>query len=147
MLTRWSDFDRTSAALDSFRRRMEQLHEDYGRWQAVGSGPDSWPRMDLQDEGGRFLLHADVPGLSEKMISLSLNQDVLMLSGERVVAVPEGHTVHRQERGSVKFNRSFALPSPVDPEKASAIGKNGVLTVSLEKAAEAKPRQITVKTS
>ena len=115
--------------------------------QSAGWGPGNWPRMDLRDEGGRFLLFAEVPGLSEQEISLSLNQDVLTLAGERVIEVPAAHTVHRQERGSVKFNRSFSLPSPVDPEKVSATVKNGILTVMLEKAAESKPRQITVKAS
>jgi HSP20 family protein len=71
----------------------------------------------------------------------------MMISGERRTSVPAGYVAHRQERGSYTFSRSFALPCPVDPEKASAAVRDGVLTVTLEKAAEARPRQITVKAS
>ena len=69
---------------------------------------------------------------------------MLTISGERKVEAPEGYSVHRQERGSVKFSRSFTFPCRIDTEKASATVKDGVLTIKLAKAAEAKPRKITV---
>jgi HSP20 family protein len=150
MLTRWSDFDRTFAALDDFRRRMDRLVGDYNRlseqdpWLGAGA---IWPQTHLRDEGNRLFVYAEVPGLSEKDIVLNLNQNVLTIAGERKIGLPEGYSVHRQERGSYKFNRSFTLPCAVDPEKAGATVKDGILTVTLEKAAEAKPRQITVKAS
>lgn len=150
MLTRWGEFDRTFAAMDAFRRRMDRLFYDYGYlrddegWLEPGVG---WPRTELRDEGNQLFVYAEVPGLSEKDVHLSLNQNVLTLVGERKVAVPEGYSVHRQERESYKFSRSFTLPCAVNPEKASATVKDGILMVALEKAAEAKPRQITVKAS
>ena len=64
-----------------------------------------------------------------------------------LLVLDEGKVNHRRERGSVRFSRSFSLPCPVDPEKASATVKDGILTVRLEKAPEARPRQITVKAS
>jgi hypothetical protein len=63
------------------------------------------------------------------------------------VKAPEGYSAHRQERPAVRFSRSFALPCRVNPEKATAAVKNGILTVTLEKAADAMPRQIAVKAS
>jgi HSP20 family protein len=150
MLTRWGDFDRTFSALDDFRRRMDRLFSDYNhlrdddRWFEAGLG---WPRTDVHDEGNQLFVYAEVPGLGEKDVQISLNQNVLTLSGERKVSVPEGYSVHRQERGNYKFSRSFSLPCAVNPEKAIATVKDGILTVTLEKAAEAKPRQITVKAS
>ena len=53
--------------------------------------------------------------------------------------------VHRQERTPIKFGRTFTLPCKIDPEKSSAVLKDGVLTVTLAKAPEAQPRQISVK--
>ncbi|MCB9555909.1 MAG: Hsp20/alpha crystallin family protein [Deltaproteobacteria bacterium] len=148
MLTRWSDFDRTFAALDDFRRRMDRLFYDYDqlrdddRWLSSRTG---WPAVAVRDEGNQLTVYAEVPGLSDKDINLNLNQNVLSIAGQRSAEVPEGFTAHRQERGSYEFSRSLSLPCAVDPERAKAVVKDGILTVTLEKAQEAKPRQITVK--
>lgn len=150
MLTRWSDIDRSFAALDDFRRRMDWLFSDYNRLAEEDhwlGGSTAWPRMHLRDEGNRLFVYAEVPGLSQEQVQLSLNQNVLTVAGERKAEVPEGFAPHRQERGSYRFSRSLSLPCAVDPEKAGATVKDGILTVTLEKAPEAKPRQITVKAS
>lgn len=151
-ITRWNDFDRTFAALEDFRRRMDRVFEVYDRQTPSYQTPSlsdagGWPRTMLQDEGSKLSLYAEVPGLDADHINLTLTQDVLTVSGERLLQVPEGYTLRRQERGNFKFSRSFALPCPVDPEKTTANVKDGVLTISLEKMPEAKPRQITVKAS
>jgi len=150
MLTRWSDFDGTFAALEDFRRRMDRFVHDYNRlWdedRGMGAG-EGWPHVRLDDQGNQLLVYAEVPGLSEKDVQLSLNRNVLTIAGERKAALPEGYSVHRQERGSYKFSRSFSLPCAIDPQKGGATVKDGILTVALEKAAEAKPRQITIKAS
>lgn len=148
MLTRWTDIDTTFAALDAFRRRMDRIFEDYNRF--VGDEPryelgTSWPHMVVSDEGNDLRVYAEVPGLSEKDIQLTLNQNVLTVSGERKLKVPEGYSAHRQERANYAFSKSITLPCEVNPEKASASVKDGILTVSVGKAEAAKPRQITVK--
>jgi HSP20 family protein len=149
-LTGWSDFDREFAALDELRRRMDRAFQDLdgGRGTVgdrVGFGVHAWPRTNLYDHGNELVLRAEVPGMSQKDLQISATQDVLTLSGERRTEAPEGYSVHRQERGQVRFSRSFTLPCKVDVEKTSAAVKNGLLTVTLAKAAEAQPRQITVK--
>jgi HSP20 family protein len=106
-----------------------------------------WPAINLYDEGNKLVLDAEVPGLSEKDIQLSLNQNILSISGERRVGAPKDYAVHRQERRAIRFARSFSLPCKVDTEKVAAQVKDGVLTVSMEKAKEAQPRQITIKAS
>lgn len=153
-LTRWSNFDRefgrSFAALDELRRHMDSMFRDFerpglsGRSGALGT---TWPRANLHDTGSELVIHAAVPGLTEKDININAAGDVVTISGERKVEVPEGYSVHRQERGSVQFARSFALPCRVDLEKATASVKDGMLTVRLAKAEDAKPRQITVKAS
>jgi HSP20 family protein len=69
------------------------------------------------------------------------------LKGERKVTPPEGYGVHRSERSSYRFARTFELPAKIDADKVEASLEHGVLTVKLPKAAEARPKQITVKAS
>ena len=147
MLTRWNDLDRTFAAMDEFRRRMDRLWDEFdtGFARTPALGGAAWPRTNLYDTGAALVLKAEVPGLGEKDFDLTLNQDVLTLRGERKPDAPEGYAVHRQERTPLRFARSFQLPSKVDPEKATATLRNGILTVSLPKAPEAQPRSIAVK--
>lgn len=149
-LTGWNDFDREFAALDDFRRRMERLFQgtDTGQWgfgERAGFMTQAWPRTNLYDAGNDVVVMAEVPGMGQKDIQIHVTQDVLTLSGERTTEPPEGYAVYRKERGQVQFSRSLALPCKVDVEKTSATMKNGLLTVTLAKAAEAKPRQISVK--
>lgn len=148
MLTRWSDVDRAFLMMDELQRRMSRIFEEYDgeRWPGFARlTTGTWPLVNLYDAGDDLVITAQVPGLSEKDIQLTANQDQLTLSGERKVAAPEGYSAHRQERGSVKFSRSFTFPCKVNPEKTAATVKDGLLTVKLAKAAEAKPRQISVK--
>jgi len=150
MLTRWTEFDRSFSLLDEFQRRMNRLFDEL-----VGYSPEqyyrqpwlagAWPPVNMYDSGKELMIRAEVPGLSDKDIHISGNQDTLTISGERKVELPEGYSVHRQERADVKFSRSFDLPCSVDLEKASASVKNGLLTVTLPKTPEAQPRQIAVK--
>lgn len=150
MLTRFDDFDRTFAMMDQLRRRMDRLFDDYEPRGREDVAERMWtgrfPRVSFTEDAGSLVLQADLPGLAEKDVQLTIHQDVLSLSGERRSDVPQGYVAHRQERAPVKFARSFTLPCKVDPEKSTATMKNGVLTVTLAKAAEAKPRQIAVRT-
>ena len=150
MATRWTEFDTGFSLLDEFQRRMNRLFSELGTgyWPEQSRQPwfgSVWPPTNLYDTGKELLLRAEVPGLSEKDIQITGNQDTITISAERKVEVPEGYSVHRQERPEVKFSRSFNLPGKVDLEKASASVKNGILSINLPKAPEAQPRQITVK--
>jgi len=151
MLSRLTDFDRTFDVLDELRRQMDRVWNDYeGAWgvtrtpsQTLSAG--MWPRFNVLDAGSNLLVTADVPGLSDKDLNVSLEDGVLTVSGERKGLVPEGYTAHRRERSNVRFSRSLALPLKVDPEKAAASVKDGVLTITIAKAPEARPRQIAVR--
>jgi len=156
MLTRFSDLDRQFnawTAMDHLRRRMDRLFEEYepssARAALSSEAERLWarrfPRVTVTDERASLVLKAELPGLGEQDVQLSIHQDVLTLSGERKVDAPEGYYVHRQERTPVKFARSFTLPCKVDPETSTATLKDGVLTVTLNKTPEAQPRQIAVK--
>jgi len=157
MLARFSDIDRTFAMMDHLRRRMDRVFDEFeprGRDSLRANlaeeaerfwARNRYPRMLLSDGGAELVLRAELPGLSEKDIQLSIHQDVLSISGERKSDAPEGYVVHRQERPPVRFARSFTLPCKIDPEKVTARLKNGVLTITMTKAAESQPRQISIK--
>jgi HSP20 family protein len=143
----WTDFERTFAAMDELRRKMEQaLGEGDGEGVSY-DGAAAWPRVSLWDAGENLVLKADLPGVSEKDIQLQLTEDVLTLSGTRKVEQPQGYSVHRQERLPMRFSRSFTLPSRVQGNDIGATLKDGVLTVTLPKTPESQPRQITIKTA
>jgi HSP20 family protein len=145
MLGYWSDFERTFAAMDELRRKVEQALVD-GQ-DGFEASPAGWPRVDFRDAGSQLVLRADIPGVADKELQLQLTQDVLTVSGVRRVAPPEGYSVHRQERTASRFSRSFTLPCAVNGDAISASLEHGVLTVTLPKAPESQPRQITVKSS
>ena len=144
MWTRWNDLDTTFTLMDDFRRRMDRLFEDFERGGGVGLVAQ-FPRTNLYDTDDAYVVQAEVPGLGEKDIQLTVNQDVLTLSGERKTDVPEGYAVHRQERAPVRFSRSFTLPGTVDAEHVTAAVRDGILTVTLPKSPESRPRQIAIQ--
>ncbi len=157
MLARWNDwaplsrFSNTEARdpLEAFRRELGRWFLEYDRGTAdhdVAAG-HGYPRTTLEDTGGAFVLRAEVPGLSEKQLELNVDGSSITLKGERETAAPEGHSVHRRERGAFRFARSFALPTKVDAEKVEAVLKHGVLTVTVAKAQEAQARKIEVRVS
>jgi HSP20 family protein len=155
MITRFTPFDRTLALMDDWRRRMDRAFGDLqAPFGPAGTFDDpwslseaTWPRVNLYDTGASLLLTAEVPGLSAKEVQIQLENDVLTVTGERKVDVPKGYTAHRRERGSLSFTRSFTLPAKVDPEKVTATLKDGVLSLDMAKAPEARPRQIAIRSS
>jgi HSP20 family protein len=147
MLSFYNDWDSSLAEL---RSQMSQLLDDFdGDWpsQNLFGWGKTWPRLNLADEGDKIVITAEVPGLSEKDVQVSIEQDVLSVTGERRIQVPQGYSAHRQERGGFKFARSIAMPCKVESEKASATVRNGVLTVALPKAPDAQPKRIEVRAS
>lgn len=109
------------------------------------SAPQPEVRTANRDTG--YEITVDLPGLTEADIKLEIHRGVLTLSGSRSTEVPEGYSALRQERRAYQFARSFTLPDEVDGENVRATMKDGVLTVSLPKRPEVKPRQIPVTTS
>lgn len=156
MLTRWntgwSELDEMFSTMNQLRSYMDRVFADassghYAPGRGLPLYAGTWPNTNLVDSGSSLIVTAEVPGLTDKDLQLTLNQDVLSISGERKIQAPEGYSVHRQERAAVNFSRSFALPCHVNPENVTASVKNGILTVTLEKAPDAMPRQIVVKSA
>jgi HSP20 family protein len=89
---------------------------------------------------------AEVPGVNPEDVKISLENNILTLRGEKKQQAEEkSERVHRYERTYGTFERSFSLPSSVDPDRIAANYANGILTVSIPKAERARPREIPVK--
>jgi len=156
MLTRFTPFDRTVALMmDDWRRRLDRAFDDFQAPSApAGTFDDpwslseaTWPRVNLYDTGTSLQFTAEVPGMTNKDVQIQLENDVLTVSGERKVQVPQGYTAHRRERSSTSFTRSFSLPTKVDPEKVTASLKDGVLSLDMPKMPAVQPRQIAIRTN
>ena len=103
------------------------------------------PPVDVYEDEHHITLKIEVPGIDEKDIDVSIENNTLTVRGQRSFEKDEKEeNFHRVERMYGSFTRSFTLPNTVDPEQVSANYDKGVLKVRLAKRAEAKPRQIKV---
>jgi HSP20 family protein len=106
------------------------------------------PDIDFQDEGDRFTLKADLPGIRKEDLDISVKGNTLTLKGERkeVSEVKDKKKGwHHSERWYGSFQRTLELPEEVDTSKVSASFKDGVLEITLPKSENAKPKQIRVE--
>jgi HSP20 family protein len=148
------DFDRPTDWMEDFRRRMDRMFDELDPFVAsselfrpgtLRGGAVHRPRVTLDDKGTEFLLYADVPGVDEHDLEITLQGDTVTVSGQRRPDIPDGYRVHRQERAPIQFTRSLSLPAKVEGDKVEAVLSDGILTLRIPKAQEAQPRQITVK--
>ena len=152
MLTRWYDWggldwDRSFEELEALRREVTRLFGESGHDRPRYASPAAFPRIGMFDTKEELVLRAELPGVNEKDLDITVEEGTLSVRGIRKVDVPKGYAAHRQERAETTFARSFSLPCKVDADKTHANLKNGVLTLRLPKAPEVQPRQIAVKSS
>lgn len=104
------------------------------------------PSFEVKETTESFVLRADVPGVEEKDLDIAVHNGVLTVSGSRSAEErKEGESYAIYERQYGSFSRSFALPDLADGDKIDAVLKNGVLSLTIAKKAEAKPRKIEIK--
>jgi HSP20 family protein len=142
---------------ESLRREIDHLFENFGRqlWspslgslaepfrRAVGRG--ATPATDVTDTASAYQISAELPGMEDKNVSVSLANGQLTIKGEKREEKEEKRKdYYVQERHFGSYERSFRLPEDVDVEKISATFKNGVLTVTLPKTAEAQKPAKTI---
>jgi HSP20 family protein len=108
-----------------------------------------WPEVDITEEENAYHVRADMPGLDKSEISVTLENGVLSISGEKKEERKENKEGRFSyfERSYGKFRRSFNVPDHVDTEHIDANYKNGVLELKLSKIEKAKPKAIDVKVS
>lgn len=108
-------------------------------------GPSGWtPAVDILETADRYIVTAEVPGMSRDDLDISVHEGRLTLSGERRGRIPPCEQYHRVERGHGSFSRTFHLPVPMDSERITADLRDGVLTVTCPKAANGSARRIQV---
>ena len=106
------------------------------------------PALDLYQNNDNVVAVVELPGMRKEDIEISLHDGTLTIGGERKTETAEnGENATRTERFSGKFRRTVTLPARVDANKVNATYKDGILTVTLPKAEEAKPKQIQVNLS
>jgi HSP20 family protein len=104
------------------------------------------PSFEVKEAGDKLVFRADLPGIAEKDLDISVHNGVLSISGSRTADErKEGESFYVYERQYGSFSRSFALPEAADPEKVDARLDSGVLTVEIGKKVNAKPRKIELK--
>ncbi len=128
---------------------MNRLRNEMER--AFGNGArrvstSVFPALNLWGDDNYLYVEAELPGFELSDLEIMVSGDnQLSIKGERKPPQHEGGTWHRQERGYGTFSRMIELPDHVDPEEVSAEFKHGVLTITMPKREEAKPRRIEVK--
>ena len=105
------------------------------------------PALDLYQNSDNVIAVVELPGMRKEEIEISLHDGMLTIGGERKGETAEGDGAARTERFTGKFRRSITLPTRIDANKVNATYKDGILTVTLPKAEEAKPKQIQVNLS
>jgi HSP20 family protein len=140
-LVKWEPFKE----LATMRDRMDRLMDSFLATETPIKG--LWaPNLDVSETDEEVIVKADLPGVDEKDLSLSLSGHNLMIKGDKKEETEEkGKHFHRIERSFGSFQRMVALPVAVDADRIRAEYNKGVLEVHLPKKPEAKPRQIPVK--
>lgn len=130
--------------MNGLNRELARLRRE--RTPAAHAQPVWTPPVDIREEQDRFCLSMDLPGVDPKSIQVSMEKDVLEISGERKVAEVEQDQpgYHRRERVQGAFKRSFKLPESADASEITAKSEHGVLSVEIKKRAEQQPRRITI---
>jgi HSP20 family protein len=129
----------------------EQLDELFGAWprgrEIRYAGYGAFPPMNIGGSADTVDIYVFAAGLDPAKLDISIQQNLLTISGERTVARAAEQQYYRQERFSGSFRRVVSLPDDVDPERVEATYRNGVLHVVVQRRESSKPRQIEVKTT
>ena len=144
--------------IDALHRQVEQAFGDFGlsQWPWPFSRTSFlparaarvYPLVNLSEDSDAYYVEALAPGVDPDTLDVAMTQNRLTVSGEKK-GLPENgiqpDAFHRRERGTARFVRTIDMPGAVDEKKIKADYKNGLLLVTLPKAEEAKPKQISVK--
>jgi HSP20 family protein len=120
----------------------------FGQENGEQSVADWIPAVDIIEEKDRFVLRADLPGVSANDIDISMDKGLLTIAGERRQEKSEqAEGLHRVERATGRFYRRFSLPETVDADGIAAKSVNGILEVAIPKQPQVQARRISVEAS
>lgn len=144
-------FDSDARLLERFPNRFRRLLSDFLREERPFlEGNDftverAFPPLNLWEDEGRLYVECELPGVQMDDLKVAVVGRDLTIKGQRRSRPAEGATYHRQERDTGSFHRVVNLPVDIDPGKVNAELRHGVLTITLPKAPEARPRKIEVQ--
>lgn len=152
-LIRWNptrELTNWASDLWNMQREINRLFDNFfrGGVQDDGSlGLSYWmPAVDIAEHDNEFVVKVELPGVSKDDVKVTLESNILTIRGEKKQdRETKNENYHRLERTYGSFQRSFTLPSSVRSDKIEAVYKDGILTITLPKAEEAKPKLIDVK--
>ncbi len=134
------------AEMDRLRREMDKLSDIFVGKRRISPTAGVFPALNVSEDADNLYVMAELPGVVPEDIDITTKENNLVIKGERrIPAEGEKVSYHRRERESGRFRRIISMPTRVDTNKVTAVCKNGVLTVTLPKAVEPKPRQIKAK--
>jgi len=144
-LTRWEPFHEAVSLRDAMDRLFdESFLKPFG-------GESSflalqWPAVDLTETADQIVAKVALPGMKPEDVKINLTGNVLNLSGEfSTESEDKGTTYHLHEHHSGAFSRSITLPTPVQGNKVKAEYENGMVTLTLPKVEEARPKTVNIK--
>jgi len=142
----WPGFGRLSDLRNEIDRLFEAPFGELAQGSRLLSG---WtPALDVFEDKDNLYVKVEVPGMKKEDIDISLHDGSLSISGERKTEQKhEDSEVYRSERFFGRFQRTVTLPTPVASDKVKAQYKDGILTVTLPKTEEAKPKHIDISVS
>lgn len=139
-----SPFSFGSDPYDEMRRIQTEMNRLLQRAPQRESG---YPAMNVYVSQDGVAVTAELPGVSEDDLEVSVHRDTVTLKGERKLERDEVTRYHRRERGGSSFARTLSLPFNVDPENVEASYRNGVLRLSLHRPEEDRPKRIAVRSN
>jgi len=133
-----------------YRDPFDQLQQELERmvdaaFGPVGRSPGVYPPVNVFDQGEAYVVKAEVPGVPPEKIDINVEDDTVTLRGERAFSEPaKDAAYHRRERGHGQFRRVVRVPSRIAADEAKAQYRDGVLTLTIPKARDARPRRIQI---
>ena len=144
LATRWEPLTQ----MNRLRRDMDRLFDHWGESRPQQYSRSTFPPLNLWENDDNMFVEAELPGFGLDDLEIMVTGgNQLSIQGERKAPELEGGTWHRRERGFGSFSRTIELPGYVDSDKVTAEFKYGILTITLPKREEVKPRRIEVKVS
>lgn len=134
---------------DQFERMRRQMNSLFGDWGGNGSirsvAPGTFPAINVGASQEQVDVYIFAAGLDRDSLDISLQQNLLTVSGERKIDIPEGVQSYRRERFNGRFSRVLTLPEDVDPDRVDARYHDGVLRITIQRREESRPRRVTIQ--
>ena len=125
-------------------RELRRLKEEMDRLTRGAAAPQGFPAINVYAHQDGIVITAELPGVKEDDLDVTVHRDTVTLRGERRDPIAAAKVYHRRERRGGAFGRTFSLPFNVDPDRVEAKLSHGILTLTLRRPEQDKPKRIRV---